>query len=99
MARRTKNFFRKKISKNMQKKLVMLFAAIILAFVFLVGRITYINAANGEDYTRIVLDQQQYDSRTIPFKRGDIVDRNGTKMATSEACVQCDPGYEDHAER
>ena len=36
------------------------------------------------DYTRIVLDQQQYDSRTIPFKRGDIVDRNGTKMATSE---------------
>lgn len=68
----------------MQKKLVMLFAAIILAFVFLVGRITYINAANGEDYTRIVLDQQQYDSRTIPFKRGDIVDRNGTKMATSE---------------
>lgn len=68
----------------MQKKLVLLFVAIILAFVFLIGRITYINAANGEDYTRIVLDQQQYDSRTIPFKRGDIVDHNGTKMATSE---------------
>lgn len=68
----------------MQKKLVLLFVAIILAFVFLIGRITYISAANGEDYTRIVLDQQQYDSRTIPFKRGDIVDRNGTKMATSE---------------
>ena len=68
----------------MQKKLVLLFVAIILAFVFLIGRITYINAANGEDYTRIVLDQQQYDSRTIPFKRGDIVDRNGTEMATSE---------------
>lgn len=68
----------------MQKKLVMLFVAIVLAFVFLVGRITYINASNGEEYTRIVLDQQQYDSRTIPFKRGDIVDRNGTKIATSE---------------
>ena len=51
----------------MQKKLVLLFVAIILAFVFLIGRITYINAANGEDYTRIVLDQQQYDSRTIPL--------------------------------
>jgi hypothetical protein len=84
MAKQTKSFFRKKFSKNMQKKLVLLFVAIILAFVFLIGRITYINAANGEDYTRIVLDQQQYDSRTIPFKRGDIVDRNGTKMATSE---------------
>ena len=60
MAKQTKTFFRKKFSKNMQKKLVLLFVAIILAFVFLIGRITYINAANGEDYTRIVLDQQQY---------------------------------------
>ena len=31
-----------------------------------------------------MLDQQNYDSRTIPYKRGDIVDRNGTKIATSE---------------
>ena len=31
-----------------------------------------------------MLDQQQYNNRTIPFKRGDIVDRNGTKLATSE---------------
>ena len=64
----------------MQKKLVLLFVTIILAFVILVGRITYINASNGSDYTKIVLDRQQYDSRTIPFKRGDIVDRNGTKI-------------------
>lgn len=83
MARKT-NFFKKKLSKIMQRKLVMLFMAIVLAFVFLVGRITYINASNGSEYTKIVLDQQQYDSRTIPFKRGDIVDRNGTKIATSE---------------
>ena len=31
-----------------------------------------------------MLDQQQYNNRTIPFKHGDIVDRNGTKLATSE---------------
>ena len=68
----------------MQKKLVMLFIAILLAFVILVGRITYINASSGEDYTKTVLDQQQYMSRSIPFKRGDIVDTNGTKLATSE---------------
>lgn len=37
-----------------------------------------------EKYTKVVLDQQQYDSRVIPFRRGDIVDRNGTKLATSE---------------
>ena len=84
MAKKKTNFFKKKFSKLMQKKLVMLFMAIILAFVFLVGRITYINASSGDEYTKTVLDQQQYDSRIIPFKRGDIVDRNGTKIATSE---------------
>lgn len=75
---------RQKFPKRMQKKLVMLFMAIVLAFVGLVGKITYINATNGEKYTKIVLDQQQYNSRVIPFKRGDILDRNGTVVATSE---------------
>lgn len=84
MAKKTKNLFRRKFNKLMQKKLVMLFVAIVLAFTFLIGKITYINAASGDKYTKVVLDQQQYDSRTIPFKRGDIVDRNGTKLATSE---------------
>lgn len=68
----------------MKKKLVMLFGAIILAFVFLIGWITVINATKGEKYTKVVLDQQQYNNHTIPFKRGDIIDRNGTKLATSE---------------
>lgn len=68
----------------MQKKLVFLFMVIILAFVVLIARITYINASKGSKYTKIVLDQREYDSRTIPYKRGDIVDRNGTKIATSE---------------
>lgn len=84
MTRKKKNLFKRKFNKVMQKKLVMLFVAIVLAFVFLVGKITYINASNGDKYTKTVLDQQQYDNRNIPFKRGDIVDRNGTKMATSE---------------
>ena len=96
--RRRKNpfqFLTKKFPKRMQKKLVMLFVAIILAFVVLIGRITYINVFKGGKYTRIVLNQQQYGSRTIPYKRGDIVDRNGTKVATSErvynpGCGGCD---------
>lgn len=85
MARRPrKSKFRRKFTKLMQKKLVLLFAGIVLAFTLLVGRITYINASSGDKYSKIVLDQQQYQSRTIPFKRGDIVDRNGTKLATSQ---------------
>ena len=34
----------------MQKKLVLLFVGIVLAFALLVGRITYINAFNGDKY-------------------------------------------------
>lgn len=84
MAKKTKNLYKRKFTKLMQKKLVLLFAGIVLAFAILVGRITYINASDGDKYSKIVLDQQQYGSRTIPFKRGDIVDRNGTKLATSK---------------
>ena len=40
---------------------------------------------NNEEYTKIVLSQRStYDSRTIPYRRGDIVDRNGTYLATSD---------------
>jgi len=78
------HFIVRKFPIRMQKKLVMLFMAIVLAFVVLVGRITYINATKGSVYTRIVLDQQAYDSRVIPYRRGDIVDRNGIVLATSE---------------
>ena len=77
-------FLTRKFPLRMQRKLVMLFMAVILAFVVLIGRITWINATKGSSYTKVVLDQQSYDSRVISFKRGDIVDRNGTKMATSE---------------
>ena len=75
---------RRKFPRKMQKKLVGLFVAIVLVFIFLLVRITYINAENGEAYTKIVLNQLQYNSRTIPFKRGDILDCNGTVIATSE---------------
>ena len=87
MAKRRKrkvSVLRRKFTKKMQEKLVLLYLAILLAFVVLIGRIMQINAVDGESYTKTVLDQQQYSSRTIPFKRGDIVDTNGTKLATSE---------------
>ena len=84
MGIKVKKYLRKKFPKFMQRKLVLVYVFIILAFIVLVSRITYINASNGDKYTKLVLDQQQYGSRVIPYKRGDILDRNGTKMATSE---------------
>lgn len=85
--RKRKNpFSTRKINGKMRKKLVWLFGAVVLALVGLSVRITYINASEGNKYKKQVLSQsqQKYDSRVIPFKRGDIKDRNGAVLATSE---------------
>lgn len=68
----------------MQKKLVILFVLVLLAFVGLSVKLILINEENGESYKKQVLSQQQYDSKTIPYKRGDIVDAKGTPIAMSE---------------
>lgn len=73
-----------KFTTKMQKKLVVLFLLVLSAFVGLSVRLILINRDNGEQYSRQVLSQQRYDSRSLPFKRGDIVDCKGTKLAVSE---------------
>lgn len=69
----------------MRTKLVGLLIAILVVLVGLIFGITYISIKSGDKYTRQVLtqSQQQYESTTIPFKRGDILDRNGNTLATS----------------
>ncbi len=68
----------------MKKKLVVLFVLVLLAFVGLGVRLILITKNNGEEYERQVLSQQQYDSTTLPFRRGEILDSNGTVLAYSE---------------
>ncbi len=70
----------------MRGKLVGLFAVVILALVCLLGRITYINATSGTKYKKRVLLQAQQTIRAVCFraKRGDIYDRNGNILATSQ---------------
>lgn len=68
----------------MQEKLAITIAVITLALFALIMVLYQIFKTNYNDYTEIVLSQQEYDSRVIPYRRGDIVDRNGTYLATSE---------------
>lgn len=75
---------RKRFLARMQYKLLVVVMIFIAAFVALVARILYINAKDGKRYEKIVLAQQSYDSIEIPYRRGDILDRNGTQLATSE---------------
>ena len=73
-----------KFTKQMQVKLMVLFAFVLFILVALNIRIAYINVKSGDTYTRQVLSQKQYDSQTIPYRRGEIQDRNGNVLARSE---------------
>lgn len=75
----------RKLSRGMRKKLIVLFTVLTVCLCALIGRLMYINYTSGEKYEKKVLSMQSYDSVTIPYQRGDIVDRNGTVLATSVA--------------
>lgn len=80
MAKRKK----KRFLARMQNKLFIVTILFTLFFIVLIGRLIYINLKDGKRYEKIVLAQQSYDSIEIPYRRGDILDRNGTQLATSE---------------
>ena len=74
----------KRFGSRMQKKLVVLYVMVLLAFAGLSIQLIRIARDKEDEYTRQILSQRQYDSTTIPFRRGDIVDSNGTQLAVSE---------------
>ncbi len=74
----------KQFNMDMRKKLVMLFAIVLLAFVVLGARLVLINTQKGDEYTHNVLSQRHYDSVTLPYQRGSIVDSKGTTLAVSK---------------
>lgn len=82
---RRKSRITKKITRKMRAKLLALFSVLVLLMCGLIGRLTYIEYTSGEKYKKKVLSLQSYDSKTIPYQRGDIVDASGTILATSAA--------------
>lgn len=73
----------KRFTLGMQKKLLVLCVAILVAFLALGLRLFVITRDKGDAYAKQVLSQQEYDSVTIPYKRGNIYDSNGMILATS----------------
>lgn len=68
----------------MRAKLVVFCIIVVLAILVLVGRLIHITSTSEAKYKKQVLSQQKYDSATLPYKRGDILDRNGSTLAYSE---------------
>ena len=83
MARRIRKK-RKVLIKRMRRHLLFLLILFSLGFAVIIGTVIYIDVAKGDRYSQKVLSQKGYESISVPFKRGDIYDRNGSVLATSQ---------------
>lgn len=92
--RRKKERRKALLTNRMKRKLALLFTIIVLALIGVNVRLAYINKTSGDKYTKRVLAQQDTNSTLLPYRRGDILDRNGTILATSEKVYNLilDPG-------
>lgn len=72
-----------RFDKESDRNLKIIYKVIIGFLFILCIRIAYINAAYGDEYSIEVLKQQSFTNNIIPYKRGDIKDRNGNVLATS----------------
>lgn len=73
----------KKFTVKMQKKLLLVFLAVIAFLVVLSIFLIKIHLNKGEDYSKAVYDNFSYNSKVIPARRGEIRDRNGIVLAYS----------------
>lgn len=87
MARRVQNKRKKKrkvFTNRMRGRLKFVCGCVMVGFGILGAKLVWINANDGAKYKQQVLTQQRYSSTVIPYKRGDILDANGTVLATDK---------------
>ena len=82
--RKRRRRHRASLNKVKSMKLAVMMMIILLAFAGLGGRLYVLARDNQNAYQKKILSQQRYDSKTLPFKRGSILDANGTILAASE---------------
>lgn len=71
----------KTLTPKMRRSLSLVYGIFAFFCVILIGRLAYLS---GEDkYEKSALAQQSYVSSVLPYKRGDILDRNGQVLASS----------------
>ena len=68
----------------MKKRLLIALGAFLTVIAVLIFRLVYLNINDGARYEQKVLAQQGYTSTVIPYRRGDILDSNGTVLATTK---------------
>lgn len=74
---------KKVLIKRMRRGLSVVLYILTILILFMGIRIAYIDYKYGDQYQRNSISQKNYESVSIPYKRGDILDTNGTILATS----------------
>lgn len=74
----------KRFNHAMGVRILGIIITIALLFMVVIGRLVYFSVFKNGIYKKQVLSQQNYDSVELPYKRGDILDRNGNTLATSQ---------------
>lgn len=72
------------VPDHMIYKLSFIFLALVAMLLVLVIAVYNVIHVKGEQYEKRALSQQTYVSNAIPYRRGEIQDRNGTVFARSE---------------
>lgn len=75
--------FNKVGTRKLFGRILIVFMLVTVVSAGLLGRIAYLGKAKGAEAEKKVLAQQSYRSNEIKYKRGDITDRNGNKLAVS----------------
>mgnify|MGYP001135850716 FL=1 len=81
--RRTKTNV-KRFTRRMQGALLFVFCVVFALIFGLCARLAWLHVNKEEDYGKKVLAQQSLGTNTnLPYRRGDILDRNGVVLARS----------------
>ena len=75
---------RRRFGRKMKKRLLIAMVAFLAVFAVLIFNLINITVSKGAKYEQNVLAQQGYSSTVIPYRRGDIIDANGTVLASTK---------------
>lgn len=74
----------RKFTRRMQATLLFVFCVVFALIFGICCRLMWLNMDKGEGYGKKVLAQQSLGTNTnLPYRRGDILDRNGVVLASS----------------
>ena len=74
----------KRITAKMIVRLMFVLLAMIVVTAVIVIRLFSYQMKDSSEYQKKVLSQQKYHSSTLYYRRGDILDRKGSYLATSK---------------